>query len=128
MNKSIIGAIIVVAVATIAGGLYFGSNRADKRDSLSSNTNQSSTSRAEVSKHATVQDCWTIIDNKVYDITEYIPRHPGGGEILRACGTDGSTMFNQRTTESGEVIGSGTAHSPSAESQLKQYLIGALGA
>lgn len=39
--------------------------------------------------------CWTIIDNNVYDITSYVPRHPGGeSEILQVCGRDGTSLFN----------------------------------
>lgn len=40
--------------------------------------------------------CWTIIDNNVYDITSYVPRHPGGeSEILQVCGRDGTSLFNK---------------------------------
>lgn len=82
--------------------------------------------RAEVARHDSRDDCWTIIDGNVYDLTSYIPRHPGGDDILEACGTDGSSLFNQRQTESGEPVGSGTPHSGSAKSQLQSLLVGKL--
>lgn len=82
--------------------------------------------KAEVQKHNSSSDCWTIISGKVYNLTDFIARHPGGSEILRACGTDATTLFTTRHTESGEVVGSGTAHSNSAKSQLDQFLLGNL--
>jgi cytochrome b involved in lipid metabolism len=81
---------------------------------------------AEVSQHNSENDCWTIINGKVYDITSYIPRHPGGNEILLACGKDGTSLFTSRTDDDGEEIGSGTPHSTSASNQLKQFLLGDL--
>ncbi len=50
---------------------------------------------AEVAKHATASSCWTAINGKVYDVTRWISRHPGGQRaILSLCGTDGSAAFN----------------------------------
>lgn len=83
--------------------------------------------KESVAEHATKDDCWTIISGKVYDITEYIPRHPGGDEILLACGTDGTSLFTQRETSDGKQIGSGSPHSSRANSQLEQFLKGDLG-
>jgi lysylphosphatidylglycerol synthetase-like protein (DUF2156 family) len=37
----------------------------------------------EVARHSSKSDCWTIISGDVYNLTEFINRHPG--EILRAC-------------------------------------------
>jgi cytochrome b involved in lipid metabolism len=77
-----------------------------------------------LAEHSTKDDCWTAISGKVYDITKYIPRHPGGDEILLACGTDGTSLFTQRQTADGQDIGSGTPHSSSATNQLEAYFIG----
>lgn len=90
------------------------------------NKNDVSLNKAEVEKHNSASDCWTIINGNVYDITSYVPRHPGGDEILQACGGDGSTLFNQRETTAGEPVGSGSPHSSSAESQLEGFKIGEL--
>lgn len=35
-------------------------------------------SAQEVSKHNTREDCWVIIHDKVYDLTNFLPEHPGG--------------------------------------------------
>ena len=32
---------------------------------------------AEVLQHNKEDDCWLIIDGSVYDVTRWIPRHPG---------------------------------------------------
>lgn len=80
----------------------------------------------EVEKHNSEDDCWTIIRGNVYDLTSFIARHPGGDEIERACGEDATTLFETRTDENGEPVGSGTPHSGSAESQLETLLLGPL--
>lgn len=49
----------------------------------------------DVAKHATEADCYAAIDGKVYDLTAWIKKHPGGDRaILSICGKDGSSAFN----------------------------------
>jgi sterol 14-demethylase len=38
--------------------------------------------RAEVAKHTFRDDLWIIVNNKVYDITTYVPLHQGGEQAL----------------------------------------------
>ncbi|PVU85450.1 hypothetical protein BB560_007011 [Smittium megazygosporum] len=48
----------------------------------------------EVSKHNKRSDCWMIINNRIYNVTPYLPFHPGGkGELMRAAGKDGTQLF-----------------------------------
>ena len=50
---------------------------------------------AQVEQHNSSSSCWTAINGKVYDVTEWISEHPGGPEhIIPLCGTDGSAAFN----------------------------------
>jgi hypothetical protein len=49
---------------------------------------------AEVALHASESSCWSIVNGNVYDLTSYIPKHPGGSsKIIRICGKDGSSAF-----------------------------------
>jgi|SRR3989344_1385312 len=42
----------------------------------------------ELAKHNALDDCWIAYDKKVYDITSFLPRHPGTPEkILPYCGS-----------------------------------------
>lgn len=50
---------------------------------------------ADVAKHNSAASCWTSIDNNVYDLTSWIPRHPGGQQAIKGlCGHDGSAAFH----------------------------------
>jgi len=51
----------------------------------------------DVKAHNSEDSCYSIIDGKVYDLTEYIPNHKGGSEkILKICGKDGSSTFQDK--------------------------------
>lgn len=57
---------------------------------------ESSTSMTleEMSMHNSEDDCYVAIDENVYDLTSYIPKHPAGPEsIIESCGTDASEPF-----------------------------------
>lgn len=48
----------------------------------------------EVAQHNTEESAWIAIDGLVYDVTEFIDRHPGGRElILYAVGRDATDLF-----------------------------------
>ena len=50
----------------------------------------------EVKRHNTIEDCWLIAHNKVYDVTKYMDKHPGGKEaILKYAGKDATEAFYQ---------------------------------
>ena len=46
----------------------------------------------EIVKHDKVNDCWLVIHGKVYDVTKWVPHHPGGKIIYDGAGGD-STGF-----------------------------------
>ena len=53
-------------------------------------------SMEEVMKHNTEDDGWTVIDGKVFDITDYLKYHPGGAKILKtALGKDCTALFRK---------------------------------
>jgi len=79
-------------------------------------TPDSGISVAEVQKHNTAKDCWTVVNGDVYDLTSYISRHKGGSAVLTAiCGKDGTNAF------SGQHAG---ASKPNAD--LSSLLVGPL--
>ncbi len=52
-------------------------------------------SMMEVATHNTESSCWSAIDNTIYDLTKWIPQHPGGrNAILGLCGKDGTNAFH----------------------------------
>ncbi|XP_039279950.1 cytochrome b5 isoform X2 [Nilaparvata lugens] len=69
----------------------------------------------EVSKHDTISDCWIILFDKVYDITDFIWRHPGGETILlEQAGQDATRAFHE------------AGHSQMLATNLQANLIGVL--
>ncbi len=73
---------------------------------------------ATLELHSSSSDCWVVYKNKVYDITMFIPQHPGGeGPIARTCGTTNfesafqrqhgtskASMFMKVTTYKGDFV------------------------
>ena len=55
---------------------------------------------AEVAKHNTPADCWVIINGKVYDVTSWVPKHPGGAMIYVRAGLDCTSLFKAYHQES----------------------------
>lgn len=52
---------------------------------------------ADVQSHASATDCWSVIDGTVYDLTQWIPQHPGGPQVIEAlCGKDGTNAFTNQ--------------------------------
>ena len=67
----------------------------------------------EVSQHNTLNDCWIIYNKNVYNITEYLNKHPGGSSlILDFSGEDITTEFEFNQ------------HSDNAYNILDKYKIG----
>ncbi|GKV22408.1 hypothetical protein SLEP1_g32286 [Rubroshorea leprosula] len=72
-------------------------------------------SMEEVSGHNTKDDCWIVIDGKVYDVTSYLDEHPGGDDVVvEATAKDATDDF--------EDVG----HSDSARELLQNFCIGEL--
>ena len=72
--------------------------------------------RTQVAQHASTSDCWTIMGRNVYDLTPYLPVHPGGPQqIARVCGKVGTSAFK------GEHGGKS-----SIQRMLKAYRIGSI--
>ncbi len=68
---------------------------------------------SEVGEHKSAESCWIVIGGLVYDVTTWLDKHPGGGNILlMSAGVDATDVFN-------------AFHRPEIRrSYLKGYLIG----
>lgn len=70
----------------------------------------------EVEANDTADSCWAVMDDTVYDLTEWIDQHPGGAErIEQLCGTDATEAFEDQH---------GGSEGP--EGQLSEFEIGSL--
>lgn len=152
-SKKILIAVSTIVIAAIVVLFFILSNKTPINEkSISENTDTQTVTEAakpeeqiksnivnytalEVSSHKTKDDCWTIIDSFVYDITDFIAEHPGGEIIATICGTDGTQKFKnqgvaQETADSfreenGLPPGS-IFHSPVAQNKLESYKLGPL--
>jgi len=80
----------------------------------SENTTPDTLTTDEVSKHNTRNDCYLIINNKVYDVSEYISYHPGGSRVITSrCGKEVTGIFAR-------------IHSNRAWDLLKKYKVGTI--
>ncbi|GAA5969725.1 hypothetical protein JCM11641_008019 [Rhodosporidiobolus odoratus] len=67
----------------------------------------------EVAEHKSAESAWLIVENQVYDVTEFLDDHPGGRKVLlNQCGKDATEKFWQ--FHSKKVL----------EKTAKPYLIG----
>ncbi|OIT06087.1 PREDICTED: cytochrome b5 [Nicotiana attenuata] len=69
----------------------------------------------EASQHNTKDDCWVVIDGKVYDVSSYLDEHPGGDDVvLSATGKDATDEFED------------AGHSKDARELMEKFFIGEL--
>jgi len=75
-------------------------------------TNASALTKEDVARHATNNDCYLIINNKVYNVSSYIGQHPGGSRTITSrCGQEVTGIF-------------ASIHSNFAWDLLKKYYLG----
>ena len=54
-----------------------------------------SCSEADVAKHTSETDCWVIVGDEVYDVTNFLKDHPGGKKsIMLFAGKDATEEFD----------------------------------
>ena len=71
----------------------------------------------EIQKHNTPEDCWMVFEDKVYDVTKYLPEHDIYMDIRPWCGKDITEDFKTKA-------GTGEDHRPYAYRLLDNYYIG----
>ena len=86
-------------------------------DSLTPSTSdaENTYTMTQIAEHGDAASCWTAIEGNVYDLTDYIEKHPGGNKsILAICGSEGTGPFNSMP---GSVM-------TAARLMLAKYIIG----
>lgn len=68
---------------------------AKKTGAIVENPNQVFYTLQEVAQHGSEDNCWTIFQGKIYDVTDYAKVHPGGKKIFLSKGKDCTDLFNQ---------------------------------
>lgn len=130
--------LIIVVLLAIGGGIYFVNDNPKVNNVTDTTTNlpitQSTTTSetatenasgtpkksgftfADIASHKDATSCWSAVNDKVYDLTSWIGKHPGGDKaILSICGKDGTANFMKKH-----------ADSEKAKEQLPNFLIGDL--
>lgn len=77
-------------------------------------------SMSEVQQHNSFNDCWIVLEGKVYDANVLISTHPSGRMVINYCGRD-ATDFIKNQLFRGEVD-----FLRNAEGYLRQSYIGDL--
>ena len=72
-------------------------------------------SMEQVGERDSADECWVVINDVVYDFTDYIAEHPGGEvNVIDTCGTDASEVFS----------GDRSPHSQDNLQRLETYIVG----
>jgi len=132
---------IVVAIL-VAGLLFYQNNKTvsnatqnnninntvDNKNTLSKTITKISTNTTlnpvlnmtEVAKHNQISNCYMVINNKVYDLSNYASSHPGGEKMIQNyCGKEATQAYNTKGSK-------GRGHSNYANSLLNTYYLGDL--
>jgi cytochrome b involved in lipid metabolism len=130
----------VVLTAVLTAGLVFYQNNKNNQVSnskvgskVSNAVNQLTSSgkniilnMEEISKHNNQNNCWLLIDGKVYDITSYFGSHPGGNSTMSpTCGVDATAAYATRDPNAKKSSGN-VKHSADARNMLNDYYLGNL--
>ena len=99
------------------GKLVWGKGVAVKATPKASASATAGYTMAQVKANKSASKCWSVINEKVYDLTAWINSHPGGGSgaILSLCGIDGTQDFLAMHRNQSKP-----------ESRLSGYLLGPL--
>ncbi|RJE20821.1 Cytochrome b5 [Aspergillus sclerotialis] len=63
---------------------------------MATSTPKETYSQAEVAQHNSTDDLWIVIDQNVYDLSNFVEEHPGGSKVLLSvAGTDATKKFKK---------------------------------
>ena len=120
-------AIFFLTVIIIVGLGLFSSPNQPSNQQTNQPTNQLTNQQtnklipiSEVAKHNTPTNCWLIINNKIYDVSQYLKfnLHPGeNATITPYCGKEATTAFDTKDRSNPKP------HSADANSMLTDYYV-----
>ena len=121
ISVAVLVVILVAAFFMIKKPELMVENRPSPKVSIEAQPTETITviSMKEVAKHSTESDCWLVIEGNVYDVTGFIPKHPGEERILNGCGKDATELFATKG-------GTGLPHSQNAVNTRESLKIGIL--
>lgn len=118
-NRIIVVATALILLFSVAVYVYVSTGGTDYSKNAPEETVVPTTTYSieDVSAHNSKDDCWQAIDGIVYDFTSYLAsdEHPGGGAMIKDCGTDASFTYKNNPP-----------HSEYARSLMPPYAIGVL--
>ncbi len=98
MSKKLVGIVSVIVIVALGVFFWIDSSKVPQvavQDAPAVTSVAGPITAAMVAEHSTVAGCWTIIDGGVYDLTAWIPLHPGGERAIAGlCGKDGTAAFH----------------------------------
>ncbi|GEM_PF-161882 len=115
---------IAVALAVIVWAITLNYQAQAKKSSAEAKKTEAALvattySAEQVAAHKTPADCWIIVNNKVYDATTYIPKHPVPNQIEPYCGKDGTVAFSTKNKNSSHTDGAQQALTKLYKGDLK---------
>ncbi|MBU0731705.1 cytochrome b5 domain-containing protein [Patescibacteria group bacterium] len=114
MKKYIYSTLIVSFTVFLFLGASCSSDQSKSNNNALDAITGSSFTLKVINQHNTPENCWIAINNKVYDVTNFIESHPGGDSILQGCGQVATDLFEEKD------------HSQRANELLADYYIGDL--
>jgi cytochrome b involved in lipid metabolism len=121
--KTIVTISLIIFIVAIVGALgywvFFSQNNSDLQTENNKDNGQNTMMLTldDILAHNTEANCWVIVNNKAYNVTEFIPLHPAGADkIIPNCGKDATQVFETR--------GGNGPHPESAGIVLQNYYVG----
>ena len=61
----------------------------------------------KLAKHNTLDSAWVCVQGIIYDITNYVAKHPGGKIIMDGAGKDATSLYSKlHLTQINIILGS----------------------